>query len=293
MLQRTLGINGPAVGAIGVGVMPLSLSSNRPSQAEALRILTVAAERGMTLWDTADAYAADDSEFGHNELLVATAYRQLPAELKSQVIVATKGGHTRTGREWTLDGRPEYLKEAFQQSLKRLGVEQIDLYQYHRPDPKVPFDESVGAIAEIYHSGSAKHVGLSNVTTEMMDVALKVMPVTSVQNQYSPIHLAPESDGVLAKCQEHGIAFLPYSPLGGSGGAKGIGQTGALAEVAKEVKVSSQRVVLAWLLSKYLYMIPIPGVSRIESVEDSAQADNVCLSDNQIKRLEESWGGTN
>jgi aryl-alcohol dehydrogenase-like predicted oxidoreductase len=290
MLQRTLGKDGPAVGAIGVGAMPLSVPDSRPSQQDAFRVLTVAAERGMTLWDTADAYCIDQNEVGHNELLLAAAMKQLPSEYRSQVLIATKGGYVRVGREWHTNGRPEYLKTAVKDSLQRLGVEQIDLYQFHHPDPKVPFGESVGALAEIHAEGLAKHIGLSNVTTEMVDIAIKHVPITSVQNQYSPLHLAPEGDGILNKCREHGIAFLPYSPLGGMSAAKSLGNSGALSEISRELGVSPQRIVLAWMLSKYLYMIPIPGVSRAQSVEDNSLADNVFLSPTQVNRLEESWG---
>ena len=168
-------------------------------------------------------------------------------------------------------------------------MEQIGLYQFHRPDPGVPFADSVGAFAEARRQGKVKFIGLSNVTAAQIEQAQAIVPLASVQNQYSPKHRQPERDGTLEKCREHGLAFLPWSPLGGFGGAKGIGREGALAEIAGELGVSPQRVVLAWLLGKYDRLIPIPGASRVASVEDSAHSDEITLSPEQAARLDAAF----
>jgi aryl-alcohol dehydrogenase-like predicted oxidoreductase len=267
----------------------MSVTSTRPSVDDSVRVLLRAAELGVTLWDTADAYCIDDTETGHNERIFAAALKQLPADLRAKVIVATKGGHVRPSGRWDTDGRPEHLREAVDASLKALGVDQIDLYQFHRPDPKVPFEDSVAAVAEAHAAGKVRWVGLSNVSAAQIDVAVKIVPVASVQNQYSPKHRNPERDGVLAKCQELGLAFLPYSPLGGMGGAKAIGETGKLGDAATELGVSPQQVVLAWLLSKYERVIPIPGASRIASVEDCAGAADLALTPELIAALDASF----
>ncbi len=280
------------VGAIGLGGMPMSIKSDaeRISREDGIQVLTRAAQAGMTLWDTADAYCQNDTETGHNERLFAAALKSLPGDLRDTIVVATKGGHIRPGGEWVTDGRPEHLRAALDASLKALEMDTIPLYQFHRPDPKVPFADSVGVLREALDAGKIRYAGLSNVSVEQLEEALQIVPIASVQNQYSPTHLAPQRDGVLDKCRELGIAFLPWSPLGGIGGAKQIGDKGALDEIATELKVSAQQVVLAWHLMKYEREIPIPGVSHISSVENSADATQVELSREQFERLDKSFG---
>ncbi|HEX8833199.1 MAG TPA: aldo/keto reductase [Abditibacteriaceae bacterium] len=285
MQTRTLGPSGLVVGAIGLGAMPMSVKTDRPDEADSIRLLHRAAELGMTLWDTADSYCIDDTETGHNERLLGRARAALPSDLREQVVIATKGGHIRPGGSWDTDGRPEHLRAAVDASLRALNTDVIDLYQFHRPDPKVPFADSVGAVAEALQAGKVRFVGLSNVSGAQIEEALKIVPVVSVQNQYSPTHLQPEHDGSLEKCRELGLAFLPWSPLGGMGGAKDIGKTGALLAIASELGVSPQRIVLAWLLQKYDNLIPIPGASRVASIEDSVRATEVKLSPEQVEAL--------
>lgn len=289
MKQRQLGPDGPLVGAIGLGGMPLSVKAERPSEADAVRLLTRAAELGMTLWDTADAYCLNDSETGHNERLFAAAFHALPSDLKSRVVLATKGGHIRPEGKWVTDGRPEHLRAALDASLKALNLETIPLYQFHRPDPKVPFGDSVGVLREALDAGKIQFAGLSNVSVAQIDEAMQIVPVVSVQNQFSPTHRAPEEDGVLEHCRNLGLAFLPWSPLGGMGGAKGIGDKGELTQIAHELSISPQRVVLAWHLAKYERSLPIPGASRLESVEDSAKGSDIELSSQQVARLDASF----
>jgi aryl-alcohol dehydrogenase-like predicted oxidoreductase len=270
--------------------MPMSLGRNRPPDAQNVAVILRAAELGITLWDTADAYCIDHVDTGHNERLFAEARRQLSAADRERVIIATKGGHVRPEGRWEIDGRPEHLREALDASLKALGVERIDLYQFHRPDPNVPFLDSVGVLAEALQAGKVRYVGLSNVSPDQIDAAIKIVPVVSVQNQFSVKHRNPETDGVLAKCRQLGLAFLAYSPLGGAwGGAKQIGETGAIGAVAADLGISPQRLALEWLLSKYDRLIPIPGATRVESVQDSAQSAEVTLSPEQVARLDASF----
>jgi aryl-alcohol dehydrogenase-like predicted oxidoreductase len=234
MPSRRLG--GLQVSAIGLGEMPLSLAG-RPDEAQAVRTIHAALDAGVTLIDTADAYCRDDSEFGHGERLVARALAAWSGD-RDRVLVATKGGHTRPGGSWELDGRPEYLRQACEASLERLGVEAVGLYQFHRPDPKVPFTESVGAMAELQAAGKVRLVGLSNVSVDQIRQARELVEVASVQNEFSPRFR--RSEGELAWCAANRIAFLPWSPLGGigRGGSLGQGRHRAFAEVAEAHGVS-------------------------------------------------------
>ncbi|HYN18647.1 MAG TPA: aldo/keto reductase, partial [Actinomycetes bacterium] len=254
MPTRRLG--GLQVSAIGLGEMPMSLAG-RPDEARSIRTIHAALDAGVTLIDTADAYCIDESEVGHGERLVAKALAAWPGD-RDRVLVATKGGHTREGGEWGLDGRPEHLRQACEASLRALGVEAIGLYQFHRPDPKVPFAESVGAMAELKEAGKVRLVGLSNVSVDQIRQARQLVQVASVQNEFSPRFR--RSEGELAFCAAERIAFLPWSPLGGIGRGGDLGgRHRAFAEVAEAHGVSAQQVALAWQLAKAPVVIPIPG----------------------------------
>jgi aryl-alcohol dehydrogenase-like predicted oxidoreductase len=271
------------VSAIGLGEMPMSLAG-RPDEARSIRTIHAALDAGVTLIDTADAYCIDGSELGHGERLVAKALAAWPGDA-DRVLVATKGGHTRPGREWGLDGRPEYLRRACEASLRALGVEAIGLYQLHRPDPKVPFAESVGALAELKEAGKVRLVGLSNVSVDQIRQARQLVQVASVQNEFSPRFR--RSEGELAYCAAERIAFLPWSPLGGIGRGRDLGgRHRAFAEVAEAHGVSPQQVALAWQLAKAPVVIPIPGSSRPETIVDSAAATRLRLSDDELARLD-------
>ena len=281
MPTRRLG--GLRVSAIGLGEMQLSLAG-RPDEAHAIRTVHAALDAGVTLIDTADAYCIDESDMGHGERLVAKALAAWPGD-PDRVLVATKGGHTRPGGRWDLDGRPEYLRQACEASLGRLGVEAIGLYQFHRPDPKVPFAESVGALAELKAAGKIRLVGLSNVSVDQIDQARELVEVASVQNEFSPRFR--RSEGELAFCADQRIAFLPWSPLGGMGrGRDHGGRHRAFAEVAEAHGVSPQQVALAWELAKAPVVIPIPGSSRPETIPDSLAAASLRLSDDDLARLD-------
>jgi len=281
MPTRRLG--GLRVSAIGLGEMPMSLAG-RPDEASSIRTIHAALDAGVTLIDTADAYCIDDSEVGHGERLVSKALDARPGD-RGRVLVATKGGHTRQGREWGLDGRPEYLRRACEASLRALGVEAIGLYQFHRPDPTVPFTESVGALAELQAAGKVRLVGLSNVSVDQINQARELVDVASVQNEFSPRFR--RSEGELAFCAAEGIAFLPWSPLGGIGRGRDLGgRHRAFAEVAEAHGVSPQQVALAWELAKAPTVIPIPGSSRPETILDSVAAARLRLGGDELARLD-------
>ncbi|MFC6091381.1 aldo/keto reductase [Saccharothrix lopnurensis] len=280
MLTRRIG--GVEVSAIGLGGMPMSLAG-RPDRARAVETIRTAVDRGVTLIDTADAYSADDSDFGHNEELIAEALKGVDG-----VLVATKGGHTRTADgDWALNGRPEYLKAACEASLRRLGVDAIDLYQFHRPDPDVPTAESVGALAELLDEGKIRLAGVSNFDPAQIREAVEVLGgrLASVQNQFSPAFRSSEPE--LELCAELDVAFLPWSPLGGISAAGRLGQEfSAFAEVGAAHGVSPQQVCLAWMLAKAPQVVPIPGASRPASIADSADAVHLELSEEELRRLD-------
>ena len=281
MQQRRIG--DVPVSAIGLGAMPLSTKADRPSREEAIAVVHAALDAGVTLIDTADAYARDEAEFGHNERLIARALRT--SAHRRRALVATKGGHTRRGDDWDLDGRPEHLRAACEGSLRRLGVDRIDLYQFHRPDPRVPFEESVGALRDLRDEGKVRWVGISNVDRAQIASACRIVEIAAVQNELSPGFPHPLANGELAACARDGIAFLPWSPFGGIGVAGDLGADRVLRRVADAHGVSPHRVVLAWLLARSPVMIPIPGASRPETALDCAQAPAVRLAEDEVEAL--------
>ena len=281
--MRTRRLGDREVGAIGLGAMPMSLEG-RPDRDRAIATIHCALDLGVTLIDTADAYSTGGDDTGHNERLVAEAVRSWGGP-RDQVVIATKGGHYRPGDgSWKVDGRPEYLKKACDASLQALGVDVIDLYQFHRPDPEVPFAESVGAIAELHRAGNVRMVGISNVTVDQIDEACSIAPIVSVQNEFSP-RFRSSADEV-AHCQELGIAFLAWSPLGGMRSAADIGELHKpFAEVAVAHGASPHQVALAWELAQAEVVIPIPGSSRPETITDSVAAAELELSAEELELL--------
>ncbi|MFI6709072.1 aldo/keto reductase [Nonomuraea sp. NPDC050478] len=281
MQTRTIGNR--RVSAIGLGAMPMSVAGHMPDEDQSVRTLLAALDAGLTLIDTADAYTPSHDDPGHNERLVARALSLWSGDA-GDVLVATKGGHVRTpGGGWDVDGRPEYLKRACDRSLKALGVESIGLYQHHRPDPKVPYEDTIGALKDLHDAGKIELAGISNANPEQIRLAHAILGdrLASVQNQYSPRFRSSEPE--IDVCAELGLAFLPWSPLGG------IGRTGelrdAFAEIGEARGVSPQRVCLAWELARSPVVIPIPGASRPESIRDSAAAATLELTAEELARL--------
>jgi pyridoxine 4-dehydrogenase len=230
-------------------------------------------ELGITLIDTADSYGPDVSEE-----LIAEALHPYPEGL----VIATKGGLLRTGPgQWPPDGRPEHLREACEGSLRRLRVERIDLYQLHRPDPAVPYEESVGALAELRAEGKVRHVGVSNVTVQQLAVAAAVVPVVSVQNRYNLADRA--SEDVLQVCERDELAFLPWFPLATGDLAK---PGSVLDEVATRLGAPPSHVALAWLLRHSPVTLPIPGTSSVDHLEENVAAAALELPPDDVAALD-------
>jgi len=278
-----------AVGAIGLGLMTFDQTGVQPRE-QLADTVRAALDACVTLFDTADAYGPGPElgagAQGVNETLIASLLDELG--VRDRVLLATKGGHVRVaGGDWDVDSSREHLLSAVDDSLRRLGVEQITLWQHHRPDPKVDYDEVIDTLSEIHRSGKVRMIGLSNANPEQIRKAHKVLgeALVSVQNQFSPAFRTsrPEID----VCSELGLAFLPWSPLGGLDDAKSLAERHpAFAEVADEIGVSPQRVTLAWELAQSPVVIPIPGARRAASITDSAAAADLELTDEQLARLD-------
>jgi aryl-alcohol dehydrogenase-like predicted oxidoreductase len=281
---RTIGTT--TVSAIGLGGMQLSIEGRPEDRGRAVATVHAALDAGITLIDTADAYHQHADEVGHNEVLIAQALATYGGDT-TDVLVATKGGHLRPGDgSWTLDGSPQHLREACDASLKRLGVDAIGLYQFHRPDPKVDYADSIGAIAELLDAGKIRMAGVSNASVAQIRQAQEILGgrLVSVQNQFSSTFRSSEVE--LRLCDEMGLAFLPWAPLGGSSGAGVLGSRhAAFAEVAEGHGVSPQQVTLAWMLALSPVVIPIPGSSRPETIRDSAAGADLTLTAAEVETL--------
>jgi aryl-alcohol dehydrogenase-like predicted oxidoreductase len=270
------------VSAVGLGEMQLSVDG-RPDEAQGIRTIHAALDAGCTLIDTADAYSLDGNDFGHGERLTAKALASWSGD-RDAVLVATKGGHTRdAGGGWGLNGSPDYLRKACDASLAALGVDAIGLYQHHRPDPAVPYAETMGALRELHDAGKVRMVGISNADPEQIRLARDICgeALTAVQNQYAPNFRSSEPE--LRLCAELGLAFLPWSPLGGA--RRSGDQASDFVAVAEAHGVSPQQVALAWELAKSEVVIPIPGTSRPETILDSLAAADLVLTDEELARL--------
>lgn len=285
MQQRT--IKDKAIAEIGLGAMPLS-HDTRPDEADAIRVIHAALDTGVELIDTADAYTPRDHGPGHNEELVAKALRAYGGDSAS-VLVATKGGHTRDGAEWGLNGRPDYLRSAAEASARRLGVGAIGLYQHHRPDPDVAYAETLGGLRDLVDTGLVQRVGVSNANPEQIHLAHQILgdALASVQNRFSPVFRSSEPE--IATCEELGLAFLPWGPFGGGKAAKSLGSAvPAIGEVAQARNASPQQVCLAWMLAKSSSIIPIPGASRPQSILDSVAAADLELTRSERDRIDKT-----
>jgi aryl-alcohol dehydrogenase-like predicted oxidoreductase len=293
--MRTRKLGPFTVSAIGLGAMPVSMNSDNtfPNEDQAIATVHAALDAGVTFIDTADIYSPTWDTMGHNELIVGKAVKSWGGDT-SGVVIGTKGGITRSeGEQWGRDGSLEYLRSAVQKSLTNLGVDVIDLYQWHRPDRWKVYGEVIGHFKTLQDEGLIKSVGISNANVEEIQVAIDVLGeggLVSVQNEFSPRFRSSQDE--LDFCGEHGIAFLPWSPLGGTGGgARKVGEDFApFAEVAQAHGVSPQQVVLAWELSLGEHVVPIPGARRPESITDSAKAADLELSADELERLSATRG---
>ncbi len=305
--MRQLGTHGPLVSAIGLGCMPMSGTYGSVSDADGIATIHRALDLGINLLDTADVYGD-----GHNEQLVGRAIR----DRRDQVVLATKFGILRptTDGGGGFDGRPEYVRAACERSLRRLGVDHIDLYQQHRVDPGTPIEETIGALKELIDEGKIRYIGLSEALAPDLRRAAAVHPITSLQSEYSLLERSVEGE-ILDTCEELGIGFLPFSPLlrgllagsltattelepddyrsgdrfprvGPEHRVANASLAQVVAEVAAAGDASPGQVALAWLLSRRPWIVPIPGTKRIAYVEDNAGAPDIELSAEDLERLD-------
>jgi pyridoxine 4-dehydrogenase len=273
-----LSIGDLRVHRLGFGAMRLSgpgIWGPPEDRPEAIRVLRRAMELGVDFIDTADSYGPHVSEE-----LIREALHPYPRGL----VIATKAGLVRTGPsfggEWPRVGRPEYLRQECEMSLRRLGLERIDLFQLHRIDPKVPADEQFGLLRDLQREGKVRHVGLSEVNVDEIEAAQRIVPIVSVQNRYNL--LDRQSDGVLDYCAAHGVAFIPWFPVA-AGQLTASG--GVVTEVARATGATAAQVSLAWLLRRSPAMLPIPGTSTVAHLEENCGAATVKLTEDQLKRL--------
>jgi aryl-alcohol dehydrogenase-like predicted oxidoreductase len=239
----------------------------------------------VRLIDTADVYCLDDADLGHNERLVAQALRGWGGE-RDTVLVASKGGITRPGGRWERDGRPEHLRAACERSLRALGVDRIALYQLHAPDPQVPFEESVGALADLQREGKIRWVGLSNVSVAQIRAADAIVPVASVQNRLNPFFRESLEEGVVRYCAEQGIGFLAYSPTGGGRLNRKLPEHPVLRPMAARLGVSAHALVLAWVLAQSPAVIAIPSARRVAHAVDSVGAGALELPREELAAID-------
>jgi pyridoxine 4-dehydrogenase len=263
------------VNRLGFGAMRLTgegIWGWPPDRDNARKVLRRAVQLGVNLIDTADAYGPET-----DELLIAEALYPYP----KGVVIATKGGNTRPGpTEWVPDGRPEYLKQCVDKSLKRLKLERIDLYQLHRVDPKVPMEDSLGALKEAQSAGKIRHIGLSEVSPEQVERARKIVPIVTVQNRYNITDR--KWDNTLAYCEKERIGFMPWAPVGGTRGMS----SPALERAAKDHGVTVYQLGLAWLLHRSLVILPIPGTSSLAHLEENMAARKIQLSPEEWKTID-------
>jgi pyridoxine 4-dehydrogenase len=243
----------------------------------AIAVLRRAVELGVNLIDTADSYGPEVSEE-----LIAEALHPYPDDL----LIATKGGLTRTGPgRWPPDGSPAHLREACEGSLRRLRVDTIELYQQHRPDPKVPYEDSIGTLKELQDEGKIRHIGVSNVSPEQLETARGIVDVVSVQNRFNLTDRS--SQEVLERCEELGIAFFPWAPVAAGDLAR---NGGPVDQIASAHDASPGQVALAWLLSRSPVILPIPGTSSVEHLEENLAAASLGLSEEESAELEAAAG---
>jgi pyridoxine 4-dehydrogenase len=260
------------VSRLGFGAMRLTDWTGPEDQAGAIKVARRAVDLGVNFIDTADAY-----DLGANEELLAEALHPYPEDL----VIATKAGHCRpSAGEWVPLGRPEYLRQQAELSLRRLRVERIDLFQLHRIDPKVPLADQIGALRRLQEDGKIRHIGLSEVSVTELAEARAIAPIVSVQNRYNLTDRA--SDDVLNHCEREGIAFIPWLPIARGAHAT---QNGSLARTAKELGATPAQVSLAWLLHRSPVMLPIPGTSSMDHLAENTAAAAICLTPAQYENL--------
>lgn len=286
MQTTQLANTGITVSAIGLGAMPMSVYE-RPDESQSIEVIHRAIELGITFIDTADSYCKDESDKHHNEGLIYKALQSYSGDT-SNIVVATKGGLMRPNQSWTRNGNPEHLRETIRVSFETLGGNKpIDIWQYHSPDPDYSIEDSLKAAQEAVDAGLVRFVGVSNFSVEQIKQARDVVDIISVQNQYSPWYRQPEYDGVLEYCQQENLTFLPWSPFGGRRRHSDLQDISIISKLAKQKGVSVYGIVLAWLRSKSPCILPIPGASKVSSIQDSARAGDIKLSEAEIQQIDQ------
>ena len=269
----TIGIGGDlTVHRLGFGAMRVTgpgVWGDPPDRDTAKAVLRRAVDRGVTFIDTADSYGPDVSE-----TLIAEALAPYPDDL----VIATKGGLERTGPgQWPVNGRPEHLKEACEGSLRRLRLEQIPLYQWHRPDPQVPLEESVGALVELKEQGKVRHIGVSNVDEEQLRRIQQLVPVVSIQNRYNLTDRSSET--LVDLCEQEDLVFLPWAPI------QGIDDDAVVARIAERHGATPRQIVVAWLLARSPAILPIPGTASPDHLDDNIAAAGLDLAEDEVAQL--------
>ena len=279
-MKRPLGNTGLTVEPIGLGGMPLSIQ-NRPDERTALAVIEAFVAGGGDHIDTASSYCLDDNDFGHNERLIAKALRNVG---RTDVVVATKGGLTRPNGRWEVDCSPQWLRHCCEQSVETLGAP-ISLYYLHTVDPAVPLEESLGELIRLREEGKIGAIGLSNVSARHLDEALRLTPIAAVQNRCNVLDTRDFDSGLVERCRELGVAYVPYSPVGGHSGHRRLDQYPALARVAAKHGTTPYVIALAWLLAQGPHIVPIPGASKVASITSSLTAPRVQLDAEDLAAL--------
>jgi len=276
----------PNLPRVGFGGMPLSIKG-RPDESSAVGVLHAVLDAGVRLIDTADVYCVDHTDIGHNERLFAKAVASWNGD-RDAVLIATKGGLIRPEGRWEQDASPTALRRACENSLQALGVERIDLYQLHAPDNKVPFAETIHALAKLRDEGKIRWVGLSNVSVAEIETAREILPITTVQNRLNPFFRESIKDGVVSHCATHGIGFLAYSPVGGGRLNQTLPNHSVAREIASKHDATTHEVVLAWVLAQGESVFIIPGARSVKNGVSSLRADAIELSAEETARLNDA-----
>ena len=285
METTELGKSGVSVSALGLGGMPMSVY-DRPSESQSIKVIHRALDLGITFIDTADSYCKDESDKHHNERLIHKALQTYSGDTNN-IIVATKGGLMRPNQSWIRNGNPEHLRATIRVSFEAFGGNKpIDIWQFHAPDPDYTIEASLKPAREAQEAGMINQIGVSNFSVEQIKQARDVVDIISVQNQYSPWQRQPEADGVLEYCENQGLKFIPWSPFGGRRRHDGLTDITAIKNLAEEKNVSVYCIVLAWLRSKSSCILPIPGASKVSSIEDSVKVSDIKLSEIEVERID-------
>jgi aryl-alcohol dehydrogenase-like predicted oxidoreductase len=280
-MRRVIGNTAIEVNAIGLGGMPLSIQG-RPDERTALAVIGAFVENGGDFVDTAISYCLDNDDLGHNERLIAKA---LAALKRRDVVVATKGGLTRPRGRWDVDASPQWLRRCCEQSVRDLGGP-IPLYYLHAVDGAVPFADSIGALVRLRDEGKIVHIGLSNVSAKQLDEALELTPVAAVQNRCNVLERRDLDNGLVGRCRELGIAYVPYSPVGGHFRHTHVARDATLARVADKHATTPYVIALAWLLAVGPHVLPIPGASKVASATSSLGAVRIALDADDLAALD-------